>query len=541
MRKHRPQQPEPLPDGTDTTALASVPDAGEHLDAEPTAVSNAAPVAQPGTSRVAGWRRVFSGNRSLWVTTGAATACLIAGLLVGRFVISPADAAANATAPEAGYITVPVEFGTLTNDVTMRGQVGYADSTEVKLSAAEGGDTAVVTGAVPKTGDKLDAGDIALEVAGRPVFVLPGKLPAYRTLRVGSSGPDVKQLKQALAAEGIPVAVSKKFDTATAKAVRTLYLRAGYTAPVDSSASEQVKTARESLRQADSALAQARKALSAANSGPSAVTRKEANNAVAEASRALKAARATDPPDALEIARLTDELALAKLRRKEALKKADTTAEKESLSSAKQQRADAVKQLATAKKAALPYLPASEVLYLTQLPRRVDEVKVERGSVISGPVMNVSGAKLELSGSASAADTKLLEVGQEAFFELPDGEQHRAVIAKIEAGKSDRSTIEFTPDPLTDEQTEQLKGSNVRLTIAVGSSEGEVLSVPLAALTAGPGGEARVEVVEGDPRDKERARTRLVVVRTGLAAEGYVEVTPLTGALAKADLVVVGA
>ena len=132
-------------------------------------------------------------------------------------------------------------------------------------------------------------------------------------------------------------------------------------------------------------------------------------------------------------------------------------------------------------------------------------------------------------------------MGQEAFFELPDGEQHRAVIAKIEAGKSDRSTIEFTPDPLTDEQTEQLKGSNVRLTIAVGSSEGEVLSVPLAALTAGPGGEARVEVVEGDPRDKERARTRLVVVRTGLAAEGYVEVTPLTGALAKADLVVVGA
>ena len=235
------------------------------------------------------------------------------------------------------------------------------------------------------------------------------------------------------------------------------------------------------------------------------------------------------------------ELALAKLRRKEALKRGDTSAEAGALSSAKQQRKDAAKQLADAKKAALPYLPAGEVLYLTQLPRRVDEVKVERGDILDGAAMSVSGAKLELSGSVSAADAKLLEVGKDAFFELPDGNQHRAVIATIEAAdKGDRSTIGFTPDPLTAEQTEQLKGSNVKLTIAVGSSDGDVLSVPLAALTAGPGGEARVEVVEGDPRDKAQAKTRLVVVRTGLAAAGYVEVAPVAGSLVKDDLVVVG-
>ncbi|MCW5954385.1 MAG: hypothetical protein KIT69_19210, partial [Propionibacteriaceae bacterium] len=63
---------------------------------------------------------------------------------------------------------------------------------------------------------------------------------------------------------------------------------------------------------------------------------------------------------------------------------------------------------------------------------------------------------------------------------------------------------------------------------------------PFAALTAGPGGESRVEVVEGDPRD-EQAKTRLVVVTTGLAAGGYVEVTPAEGDLKAGDLVVVGA
>jgi multidrug efflux pump subunit AcrA (membrane-fusion protein) len=76
--------------------------------------------------------------------------------------------------------------------------------------------------------------------------------------------------------------------------------------------------------------------------------------------------------------------------------------------------------------------------------------------------------------------------------------------------------------------------------IAVGATEGEVLSVPLAALTAGPGGESRIEVVESDPREGKDAETRLVVVETGLAAKGAVEVTPVEGELDEGDLVVVG-
>lgn len=59
-------------------------------------------------------------------------------------------------------------------------------------------------------------------------------------------------------------------------------------------------------------------------------------------------------------------------------------------------------------------------------------------------------------------------------------------------------------------------------------------------MTAGPGGESRVEVVDDDPRKGERAETRIVVVETGLAAGGEVEVKAVDGTLEEGDRVVVG-
>ena len=112
-----------------------------------------------------------------------------------------------------------------------------------------------------------------------------------------------------------------------------------------------------------------------------------------------------------------------------------------------------------------------------------------------------------------------------ASFELPDGGAQTATITTVTPGEGAdaRWTVQLTPAELTPEQITQLQGSNVRVSIPVGATEGEVLSVPLAALTAGPGGESRVEVVDGDPRDGDRAQTRLVVVETGLAADGAVD------------------
>jgi multidrug efflux pump subunit AcrA (membrane-fusion protein) len=127
-----------------------------------------------------------------------------------------------------------------------------------------------------------------------------------------------------------------------------------------------------------------------------------------------------------------------------------------------------------------------------------------------------------------------------ATFVLPSGDDHGATISSIGKNDGGRVSIVLEPDPLTPEQLDELRGENVRVNIPVGATDGDVLSVPYAALTAGPGGESRVEVVVGDPRDGESAETRIVTVETGLASGGYVEVTPTEGELAEGDLVVVG-
>lgn len=490
-------------------------------------------------SGVGGWRRVLRRNRTLWIVALVAVASLIAGLLVGRLLLTPD--ASSADAPEPGLVTAPVEFGPLSNDVTLRADVGYADAVEVKLDTSAISGAAVVTGQVPEVGATLTPLSIALEVVGRPVIVLPGELPSYRTLRYGVSGPDVLQLKQALTSVGIGVGdvESNVFDGATAAAVGELYAQAGYPVPApEEGAAEGVRAAEEGVRAAQAGVAEAQQALNEAGAGPSAVETWQADVKVAAAQQAVANAQAAGE----DVQQAQWDLQTAQLEREQLHSAKDTSTQRAALESARAQVASADQALAEARQKALPYLPASEVLYLTELPRRVDAVDVERGSVLSGAAMTVSGATVRLTGAAAEADAALLEVGAEGTFELPDGEPHRAVISKLEAGKDSASRWEvlLDPDPLTPEQISQLQGENVRVTLAVGATDSEVLSVPLAALTAGPGGESRVEVVESDPREGEDAKTRLVVVEPGLAAKGAVEVTPVEGKLAEDDLVVVG-
>ena len=73
----------------------------------------------------------------------------------------------------------------------------------------------------------------------------------------------------------------------------------------------------------------------------------------------------------------------------------------------------------------------------------------------------------------------------------------------------------------------------MKLTIAVKSTNGAVLAVPVSALSiGGDGGRAS--------RSGTAARIDLVPVDPGLAAEGLAEVRPTRGGLRPGDLVVVG-
>jgi hypothetical protein len=47
---------------------------------------------------------------------------------------------------------------------------------------------------LPEAGDKVDCGDVLYRVNDKPVLLLCGSTPAYRSLSRGESGPDVTEL-----------------------------------------------------------------------------------------------------------------------------------------------------------------------------------------------------------------------------------------------------------------------------------------------------------------------------------------------------------
>ncbi len=504
----------------------------------------------------ASWR---TGNRTIVVLAAVAVVALVAGLALSRFVVNPAQAAADAAPPAAGPITVPVESRQLSNDVLLRGDAVYDDAVDLSIETGEISGRAVVTGQVPEVGATLDAGSVALEIAGRPVIVLPGDLSTYRTLRPGVSGPDVVQLKAALAALGIDAGdpASDAYDAKTAAGVRALYERAGYGAPVPTrEETEAVRMAQQQVRQAQSEVDSARSALGKAGSSAQRSARVEAEASLRSAQQSLADAQqacAAPSPDGpacsqADIVRAQGEIDVAVARRDELNAAPDTSAERSAVTAAEQMLADAKKELATAQEATVTVLPASEIVYLSSLPRRVDAVNTKRGATLEGSAMKVSGATLEIVANAVKTDAELLAVGDQGTVTL-NGADIPVTITDISASTPDggsgdddsgsdsstnRMKVTMHPGELTPEQIGALQGQNVRVKIPVSSTGGEVLAVPLAALTAGPGGESRIEVM-GDGET-----TELVEVTTGLAAGGFVEVTGLSRDLKAGDLVVVG-
>jgi|GEM_PF-244314 len=507
-------------------------------------------------------------NRTLPVLAAVAVVSLVAGLGLGRFVVNPAEVAARTAPPAAGLITVPIERRALSNDVTLRGDVQFDGATGLTVETGDLTTRAVVTGQVPEVGAELSAGSVALEVAGRPVIVLPGGLPTFRTLRVGVSGPDVVQLKEALVGLGINVGdpSSDVFDEATAAAVAGLYAHVGYSAPaVPEAAATALTAATQRVTDAESDLQRAQRDLAAGNPGPSALDVASADAAVSSAERNWQqAANALtdlqnrcaqvefdDEGQVIEnvgcttadftraqhaVDDATDALNLARAAR-EALNVApDLTALQNAVTDAQQRVTDARTALTEAQRDALPHLPASEVVFLETLPRRVDSVAVERGETVGAtPVMTVSGSELLVNATAAAADAELLTLGAQATIDA-GGQSVEATITELEAPEEagGRWTVVLTPRELTPEELTHFRGANVRVTIPVSATGGEVLTVPLAALTAGPGGEARIEVQDVD------GETVLVEVTTGLAAGGHVEVQGIHRTLLPGELVVIG-
>ncbi|MFI0367619.1 peptidoglycan-binding protein [Actinomadura sp. 1N219] len=193
-----------------------------------------------------GTRSTLARRQRLLVVGACAVAVIsTAGLGASTLVTSPAEDAVRTSPPDASVLTAPVESKELRRTVVFRGRFTAARSLTFTASAGVGPDgRAVASGAqqvvskVPhRTGDTVRAGAVLAEVSYRPVFVLPGRIPAVRDLAQGQNGGDVTQLQVALAALGYGRGSDREgaFGAGTAAAVRRFYRAIGYAAPVAAS------------------------------------------------------------------------------------------------------------------------------------------------------------------------------------------------------------------------------------------------------------------------------------------------------------------
>lgn len=130
-------------------------------------------------------------KRKTWAP-GAAAALVAAAVLGGAVALSGADHAsgeAQASSPN----TALVQQGKLSAVVSQDGTLTYR-------SRPDGSPYSIIDQArgvyteLPEIGDEVGCGEVLYRVDERPVLMLCGAVPAYRALRVGDAGQDVRQL-----------------------------------------------------------------------------------------------------------------------------------------------------------------------------------------------------------------------------------------------------------------------------------------------------------------------------------------------------------
>jgi hypothetical protein len=161
-------------------------------------------------------RRGGGGPALRW-TTGALAAALVvvaAAIGTGGVLMAGADPAAPAT-PGAPVDTALVQEGSLSAMVSQGGTLTYRARADGSPYSAINQARGVYT-KLPETGDRVDCGGVLYRVDDQPVMLLCGTVPAYRALRKGAKGRDVRQLNRNLGVGG------NAFTSRTKAAVKKL-------------------------------------------------------------------------------------------------------------------------------------------------------------------------------------------------------------------------------------------------------------------------------------------------------------------------------
>lgn len=566
-------------------ATSPVADGLNHTVEDPSSTS----AAPPAENDAAGGS---SGRRTRWWIGGlvALVAVAGAGVVIGSRVQSPEQAAANAAAPAASWITAPVEFRVLSQTVITRGDVRPQVATQVGApSSVEG--TPVLTDAAVAAGDEVVEGARLVEVSGRPVFVMQGEVPVYRSLRPGMSGADVSQLQEAFTRLGFTPETDGVYGPATKDAVAAFYADAGYD-PVPASETEaaDLLTAQQGLADADAAVTgQPGSVVTQAESARNQAQRTLNDAQAAQASEVALATQARDiavaerdrvagDPDAapgeLDQARLAasqaqaqfdqtvratqdavdgaqEGLRTAELALNEATAAGDTSAAQAQLDAAVEARSRAQAAVDALAAASGATVAQGEIVFVPTLPAHVQQATTTLGDLDSdaatgtgstaNDLVTLAGGDLVVTMSLRPDQVELVRVGMDA--ELLDEQTNTAYPATISEiadtavtgadGQTGYPAVLTTVDALPD----TLSGANLRVTITAASTDTASLVVPLAAVSSTADGSTEVSTLraEAGPDTAPVA----VAVTTGLSADGYVAVEPVDPNALSADVLVV--
>ncbi|MER7823758.1 peptidoglycan-binding protein [Streptomyces sp. NPDC096097] len=436
-----------------------------------------------------------------------------AGTAAAQLVKSPAQAAADSAAPPRSLLTAPVERRVLKDSVILRGTVTAEQSVDVKPSAkGSSAGVALVTKTPLAAGEAIRSGALLLEVSGRPVFALKGALPAYRDIKPGMNGQDVAQLQNALRelGHGTGGDSAGSFGAGTKEALKRFYESIGYTpAPAQQEGATAVRDARRTVTDAERRLQDIRDGGATAEPSAPDGARPGGQSGGRSGDRAKETKRAQDDLDAAR--RALNEL----------------------------QAVDG------------PMLPASEVVFLSGFPARVDSLDTRVGAEVSGKAMTVSAGALVVNGYLQAHQKGLVRKDQKVHvLSESTGASGEALVVSVadtparpatggDAAGADRRPADGQGYLMVVKPTSgldpALAGQGVRLTVEAGSTGGEVLVVPVSAISAGADGVTSVQVVAAG------GSRRTVGVTTGATGDGFVEVRVVAGATLNAgDKVVVG-
>jgi hypothetical protein len=165
--------------------------------------------------------------RKQWVLAGAAV-LVAAGATGGVITLSGANQATAAAKEPVN--TATVEKGRLSDMVSQYGTLTYR-------ARSDGSPYAVINQAggtytrLPDAGDNVDCGDVLYRVDARPVLLLCGSTPTYRSLSEGDSGPDVTELNANLVHLGYATRARldplDHFSSETASALEKLQSKLG--------------------------------------------------------------------------------------------------------------------------------------------------------------------------------------------------------------------------------------------------------------------------------------------------------------------------